>query len=115
MAQTRFHNPELGKGQAPLHFDEDGFLINSEAWTRETGRQLAELDGIGELTPDHWSVIFYLREHHFETGSIPVMSHLCRVIHLGQYAVERLFGGCREAWRIAGLPNPGEEAKTYMM
>jgi tRNA 2-thiouridine synthesizing protein E len=36
-------------------------------------------------------------------------------MHLGKYAVDRLFGGCREAWRIAGLPNPGEEAKSYMM
>jgi len=67
-----------------------------------------------KLGPDHWSVIFYLREHHLENGSLPVMSHVCRVMHLGKYAVEGLFGGCREAWRIAGLPNPGEEAKSYM-
>jgi tRNA 2-thiouridine synthesizing protein E len=35
-------------------------------------------------------------------------------MHLGEHGVQRLFGGCREAWRIAGLPNPGEEAKNYM-
>jgi hypothetical protein len=25
-----------------------------------------------------------------------------------------LFSDCRSLWRIAGLPNPGEEAKAYM-
>jgi hypothetical protein len=25
-----------------------------------------------------------------------------------------LFPNPREAWRVAGLPNPGEEAKTYL-
>ena len=115
MAQTRFHNPETGKGNVPLNFDEDGFLINSSAWSRETARLIAEMDAIGALGPDHWSIIFYLREQYLEKGSIPVMSHACRVMHLQKYAVEGLFGGCREAWRIAGLPNPGEEAKSYMM
>jgi len=28
--------------------------------------------------------------------------------------VENLFRSEREAWRIAGLPDPGEEAKAYM-
>jgi tRNA 2-thiouridine synthesizing protein E len=115
MVQKRFNNPETGKGNVRLNFDEDGFLINPSAWSRETARILAELDGVGQLGADHWAVIFYLREHHLQKGSLPVMSHVCRAMHLGKYAVDRLFGGCREAWRIAGLPNPGEEAKSYMM
>jgi len=28
--------------------------------------------------------------------------------------LEQLFHGTREAWRIAGLPDPGEEARAYM-
>lgn len=28
--------------------------------------------------------------------------------------VHRLFGGPLEAWKVAGLPDPGEEARTYM-
>jgi tRNA 2-thiouridine synthesizing protein E len=28
--------------------------------------------------------------------------------------MQHLFPSPREAWRIAGLPNPGEEAKAYM-
>jgi len=98
----------------PVEMDEDGFLLAPQRWSRETARMLAELDGIGTLGPDHWAVIFYLREHHLTYGSIPPMSQICRTHHLDKHAIQRLFGGCREAWRLAGLPNPGEEAKAYM-
>lgn len=114
MKQTLHQNPTTGRGNVPLEFDEDGFLLNPEAWSRETARLLAEMDGLGKLNPDHWSVIMYLREKHLEAGGLPVMSRICRIMHLGEHGVQRLFGGCREAWRIAGLPNPGEEAKNYM-
>lgn len=97
-----------------LVFDSDGFLVDPSAWTREAARQIAMTDGIGRLTPDHWAIIFDLRERYLKTGTLPVMSHICRVHHLQRGAVNELFGGCRRAWRIAGLPNPGEEAKTYM-
>jgi tRNA 2-thiouridine synthesizing protein E len=114
MKQIEYRNPATGRRDIPLAFDEDGFLINVDAWSRETARLLAEMDGLGKLTPDHWSVIMYLREKHLEAGGLPVMSRICRIMHLGKHGVQRLFGSCREAWRIAGLPNPGEEAKSYM-
>ncbi len=98
----------------PLEFDEDGFLKEPGTWTKETARLIADLDGLGPLGPDHWALIFYLRERHMKYGSLPVMAHACRVNHLKKDAVRTLFGGCKPLWRIAGLPNPGEEAKAYM-
>lgn len=115
MAQPLFHNPETGRENIPLQFDEDGFLINTEAWNRETANLMAELDGIGELGPQHWAVIEYLRKKHLEFGGLPIMSRVCRSANLGKHGVHELFGNCRRAWRIAGLPNPGEEAKSYML
>lgn len=101
-------------GTWPPPCDEDGFLLNPHNWNKPLAREMAELDGIGALGSDHWSLIFYLREHHLSYGSLPPMSQVCGTHHMDRYAVQRLFGGCREAWRIAGLPNPGEEAKAYM-
>jgi tRNA 2-thiouridine synthesizing protein E len=98
----------------PLAFDQDGFLLNPGDWSKDISRQIAAMDGVGPLTPDHWAIIFYLREHYLTNGTLPVMSHICRVHHLHKNAVQELFGGCRQAWRVAGLPNPGEEAKAYM-
>ncbi len=97
-----------------LQLDQEGFLIDPGLWTRETARILADVDGIGTLGPDHWAIIYYLREHYEAYRSIPPMSQACRSQHLEKHAVRRLFGGCREAWRISGLPDPGEEARAYM-
>lgn len=110
----RFEDRAAKSPVPPLAFDEDGFLLDPHAWTKETSRLIAEMDGIGSLGPDHWAIIFYLREHYLANGTLPVMRQVCRVSHLEKDAVRRLFGGCREAWRTAGLPNPGEEAKAYM-
>lgn len=96
-------------------FDEDGFMINPRLWDEDLAKLIAEADGLGVLTTDHWRVIYYLREHFLKFHTIPVMRHVCRVTHQDQHCVPDLFGDdAREAWRIAGLPNPGEEAKTCM-
>jgi|WetSurSiteA1Bulk_404760.scaffolds.fasta_scaffold202421_1 TusE/DsrC/DsvC family sulfur relay protein len=113
MTDTSLSSVE-GHGKASVDFDEDGFLTDAHRWTKQTARMIAESDGVGPLGPDHWAIIFYLREHHLTYGSLPPMSQVCRTHHLDRNAVQRLFGGCRQAWRIAGLPNPGEEAKAYM-
>jgi tRNA 2-thiouridine synthesizing protein E len=94
---------------------EEGFLIDPRAWTETVAATLARRDGLETLTPEHWSVIRALRDHYLRFGTAPpAFCHLCQKHHLGRHCVERLFGGEREAWRIAGLPDPGEEARTYM-
>ena len=103
-----------GRRPAPPPSDADGFLLNPHGWNRGVAQEMARQDGIGPLTADHWAVIYYLREHRLTYGSLPPMSQVCRTRHLDRGAVQRLFGGCRQAWRIAGLPNPGEEAMAYM-
>lgn len=95
-------------------FDEDGFLNDPSSWTPEMSSLIAKMDGLSPLTDKHWSIIRYLREHYLRYGTLPVMAHVCRVNHLHKDAVRQLFGGVRAAWRVAGLPNPGEEAKAYM-
>jgi TusE/DsrC/DsvC family sulfur relay protein len=97
-----------------LEFDADGFLAEPSRWNEQLARRLAEIDGIGELTPDHWAIIHYMREHHFAYGSLPPTAQACHSHGMDKHAVTHLFGGCRAAWRIAGLPNPGAEALSYM-
>jgi len=95
--------------------DAEGFLSDPEQWNEEIARLLARNDGLQELSQDHWVVIHALREHYHRFGSTPpAFSHICHVNHLGRHCVENLFSSEREAWRIAGLPDPGEEAKSYM-
>lgn len=94
--------------------DEDGFLLDPESWTTEVAERLAREDGIGALGDQHWEVIRTLRNHYMRNHGIPAFSHVCSVSGLDNRCLDGLFKSPREAWRIAGLPNPGEEAKTYM-
>jgi len=102
------------KNKSGLQFDEDGFLIDPLSWTPELAIGIADTDGLMTLTPEHWKIIDYLREHYLKSGTLPVMNHICRVNHLERHCVHILFHTPREAWRVAGLPNPGEEAKARM-
>jgi TusE/DsrC/DsvC family sulfur relay protein len=93
----------------------DGFLYNPQAWTTAIAAAIARRDGLPELTHDHWVIIHALRDHYHRFGAaLPAFSHICKEHHLGKYCVDRLFNSEREAWRIAGMPDPGEEAKAYM-
>jgi len=93
----------------------EGFLADPHDWSEDIAMILAQRDGLPELSRDHWLIIRALREHFQRFGTAPpAFSHLCNKYHLGRHCVERLFHSEREAWRVAGLPDPGEEAKTYM-
>jgi tRNA 2-thiouridine synthesizing protein E len=95
--------------------DTEGFVSDPETWSEDLARLIARDDGFPELTREHWIIIHSLREHYHRFGATPpAFSHLCNAHHLGKHCVENLFRSEREAWRIAGLPDPGEEAKTYM-
>lgn len=96
-------------------FDPDGFLVDGESWSEQLATDLARSSGIPQLTDDHWKVLHYLREHFFAAGTIPPVRNVCHDLSLPDHCEEKLFGNdLKRAWRIAGLPNPGEEAKTYM-
>ena len=93
----------------------EGFLDDPRTWSESVATTLARRDGLPELTRDHWLIIRALRSHFQRFGTAPpAFSHLCSKHRLGRHCLERLFRSEREAWRIAGLPDPGEEAKTYM-
>ena len=93
----------------------DGFLYNPQTWTRAIASAIARQDGLPELTHDHWVIICALRDHYHQFGAaLPAFNHICHKHHLGKYCVDRLFCSEREAWRVAGLPDPGEEAKASM-
>jgi sulfur relay (sulfurtransferase) DsrC/TusE family protein len=72
-------------------------------------------EGIPELTDEHWEIIHALPGHYVNFGVVPAMSQVCRDHGKeGWQRVQELFHTCLGAWRVAGLPDPGEEAKTYL-
>jgi tRNA 2-thiouridine synthesizing protein E len=95
-------------------FDDDGFFTEPELWDHHVAERIALAEGIYTLTPKHWEVITHVRYKYFLNGSLPVMRLVCRAAGLDRHKAHKLFGSCRSLWRVAGLPNPGEEAKAYM-
>lgn len=95
-------------------FDPDGFMTDPETWSPERAARIARMDGIAELTPKHWEVIRHVRKQFFNIGSLPVMRLVCRAAGIDRHKAHKLFSSCKGLWRVAGLPNPGEEAKAYM-
>jgi len=104
---------ERAPGDA-ARFDEDGFLLDPRVWSEALARRLAQTDGVGPLSETHWRVLHFLREHHLSHGTLPPLSYVAWVFGVDRHELRELFHGERELWRLAGLPNPGEEAKAYM-
>jgi TusE/DsrC/DsvC family sulfur relay protein len=113
MLNTHIEKRDFFSGNYPV-FDEDGYLLNAEVWNERLAAQIAEEEGVGPLTENHWRVLSHIRDKFFRIGALPNMRQVCRETGLPKSEVHDLFGGCLSAWRIAGLPNPGEEARTYL-
>ncbi len=95
-------------------FDEDGFLLPTSHWNLELANAIALEEGIERLSYDHWRILHFIREYHDRFGAVPLMRRVCRKNRVERGQIKRLFASCQSAWRIAGLPHPGEEAKAYM-
>jgi tRNA 2-thiouridine synthesizing protein E len=118
MLDARLHdnqNPSPSLFMEPvLLFDEDGFLVDFTQWNEALAQRIARREGIAHLDEPHWRLVRHVRERFLALGGLPSLRRVCRATGLSRDEVHDLFGGCLPVWRIAGLPNPGEEAKAYM-
>jgi TusE/DsrC/DsvC family sulfur relay protein len=97
-----------------VQFDEDRLLLDPEQWSEALARFIAVREEVGELREQHWQIIYALRAHYARFGAAPAMIQVCRLHGQSPHWVQDLFHTCLNAWRVAGLPNPGEEAKSYL-
>ncbi len=97
-----------------LRFDIDGYLLDPDEWDESLAEYLADRAG-WPLNPPRWAIINALRHAFFEQGGNPTLRHVCHIARLDRHCINTHFD-ChgRDVWRIAGLPNPGEEVQTYM-
>lgn len=93
----------------------NGYLAEGASWNHDLALQIAKEFGIDAMTQAHWAVVCHLRSHYLRHGTLPWETHICRELGLGKGCLHELFGGPLSAWKIAGLPNPGEEAHAYRL
>lgn len=99
---------------SPAIFDSDGFLIDSSSWSEGLADRIARNDGLGELTETQIGLLHALRREYSKHGAVTALSHVCHLTGQNANCMQYLFPNPREVWRVAGLPNPGEEAKAYL-
>jgi tRNA 2-thiouridine synthesizing protein E len=101
--------PEIAQDQIRVAVDRDGFLANEEDWTAEMAGVLAAREGIKHLSGDQLDILRFLRYYYREHAFFPIIRAVCRNVHQPRTCVTDLFSDPVTAWKIAGLPNPGEE------
>jgi TusE/DsrC/DsvC family sulfur relay protein len=93
--------------------DEEGYLVDPLSWDRPFTERHAEEAKLF-LTAQHWQLIELIRDKYLRLGALPPMRTVCKAVGIDKHVLKMQFGSCLALWKMAGLPNPGEEAKAYM-
>ncbi len=90
-----------------VEFDDDGFMVDSSAWSEEIGQAIAEALEI-ELTDRHWQVINFARSDFEASGEPPTLRRITQQTEVSMKEMYQLFpdGPAKLAANIAGLNKP---------
>ena len=88
--------------------DQEGFLLHTEDWTPDLAVQIADENGIAELTDRHWLVVNFMRERYLTTGNAPTIRSLGKESGVPIKELYQLFpkGPAKLAAKIGGIPKP---------
>jgi TusE/DsrC/DsvC family sulfur relay protein len=88
--------------------DAEGFLVDPQEWDETLAEQIAHENGIAELTPRHWQVVRFMREHYLATGTAPTIRSLGKESGVPIKELYQLFpkGPAKLAAKIGGIPKP---------
>jgi tRNA 2-thiouridine synthesizing protein E len=95
-------------------FDKHGFMRDPQQWNAELARALAKSVGLDELDALGIRVLESMREHYLTHGSVLPEEEVCRANGLTKYCIRDLFENYENAWKTAGLPNPGMQLREFM-
>lgn len=94
--------------------DNEGYLANLDDWSEGLANEIAGRESL-TLTPAHWEIVNFLRRGYEETGVVPNIRQLQKLL-AKEYGPERSdkaylydlfpYGPAKQACRIAGLPKP---------
>lgn len=92
-----------------VELNEEGFLVNYAEWNEEVAKLLAkDQENLDELTPEHWAIINFIRDHYNEKKLAPMVRAICKSTGLPLKQIYELFpsGPAKGACKVAGLPKP---------
>ncbi|MDA8037821.1 MAG: TusE/DsrC/DsvC family sulfur relay protein [Actinomycetota bacterium] len=91
-----------------VEVNDEGFFVDPAQWTEEMAPEIAEAEGISQLSEDHWRVIKLMRAEYAEKGSGPSVRALGKTSGVSVKELYQLFpkGPAKLAAKIAGIPKP---------
>ena len=100
--------PAVEYAGTSVEVNDEGFLLQSDSWTREIAQAIADEVGIGELTDQHWQVIEFCRKDAVEQGTPPGLRRISKLSGINMKELYQLFpkGPGKLAARVSGLPKP---------
>ena len=100
--------PTFEHGDISIEVDEDGFMLEPEAWNEDIAKALSTTEGVDVLSEEHWKLVHYLREYYLKFGIAPMIRKLCKETGFPLKKVYELFpsGPAKGACKVAGLAKP---------
>ncbi len=92
-----------------MTLDSAGYLANFEEWNEEVAHALAAREGLSALTKDRMDILLFMRNYYRDHKFLPIVRAVCKNVHQPKQCVTEQFMDPVKAWKIAGLPNPGDE------
>ena len=100
--------PTTTVAETTVETNEEGFFVHPEQWTPAMAPELAQKEGILELTPGHWKVINFMRAEYQTKGTGPTVRVLGKTSGVSIKELYQLFpkGPAKLAAKIGGIPKP---------
>ena len=100
--------PAIEYAGTSVEVNDEGFLLQSDSWTRDIAEAIAEEVGIGPLTEKHWQVIEFCRDDAVAQGTPPGLRRISKLSGINMKELYQLFpkGPGKLAARVSGLPKP---------
>ena len=87
--------------------DGDGYLVDSNVWTSEIARAMAQVDDV-ELDDTKWQQILKAREYYEEHAVVPPIRKFSKYMGEDQKAMFKMWmtGPMKPITKYGGLPKP---------
>jgi tRNA 2-thiouridine synthesizing protein E len=91
-----------------VELNDEGFFVDPTVWTPAMAEEMAAAEGIGALSPAHWTVIEFMRREFAEKGTGATVRVLGKSSGVSVKELYELFpkGPAKMAARLAGIPKP---------
>ena len=91
-----------------ITFNAEGFMTDSNQWTKDIAVELAKQEGINALTEAHWKIIDFCRATGLSTGKAPTLRQITTGTGVSTKDLFALYpkGPAKKVARISGLGKP---------